>query len=332
MGATRDASSRTRRAAEQRRRRRLAAALVSLAAVGGMAGCELIAGIQDIALTGDGGHTGAGPSRDASSGGDATNADEGSSEDAGAVDADDSGDVGARVDADGSVMPTDAGSLPDADAAYVDAVGGDAADAGLVTELIDNMEAHNGLIPKANGRDGEWYVFNDGTDGGIETPTPGGSFVDFSISPPRGASTYAVRMYGSGFTAWGAGVGFNINSPTSGPNAGKRLTYDASPYRGFMFYARTLSGATANLAVIVPDHNTDPTGGVCSKCGDHFASTVTITPSWAAYAVYYTDLRQAGWGNPQKSALASAQIYGVTFIVNATPFDVWVDDIYFILP
>jgi hypothetical protein len=82
----------------------------------------------------------------------------------------------------------------------------------------------------------------------------------------------------------------------------------------------------------VPDHNTDPAGGICTGCGDHFFAHVTITPSWAQYVVYYTDLKQAGWGRPQKSALDSTQIYGVTFIIGSMPFDVWVDDIYFILP
>jgi hypothetical protein len=343
MGVARHATNRPPRAVE--RRRRLAPALL-IAAVGGLAGCELIAGIHDIALTGDASHDGAssvtvgdaqgdlgpGPSSDAPNG-DAMNAGDGLNEsDAGPGDAVDSADSRVQGDADGMAVPTDAGPPGDGDAASGDAASGDAADAGLVTELIDNMEAHNGLIPRVNGRDGEWYVFNDGTDGGIETPASGSSFPDFAISPPRGSSMYAVRMYGSGFTGWGAGVGFNINSPTIGPNGGKRLTYDASPYRGFMFYARTLSGATATLAMEVPDHNTDPSGGICTACGDHFFSHVTITASWAQYVVYYTDLKQAGWGRPQKSALDPTQIYGVSFIVASMPFDVWVDDIYFILP
>jgi hypothetical protein len=72
---------------------------------------------------------------------------------------------------------------------------------------------------------------------------------------------------------------------------------------------------------------------VCTSCGDHFSKSVTFTSTWTAFAIAYTELNQGGWGAPKEAALDAAHIYGVTFVAAAAPtFDVWVDDIYFILP
>lgn len=310
---------------------RLAVALFTLATAALAIGCEIVAGIENLALTGD---AALATSADGALAGDARDdatlspdaPGSGDAGTAGEAKSDVASSVGDASGAEASGSSPDAGAPDSGDAAR--------ADAGLLFELIDNMEANNGLIPKVNGRDGEWFVFNDASDGGVETPTPGTNFLPSVVAPPRSGSMYAARMRGSGFTSWGAGMGLNLNSPTSGSNLGKRLTYDASIYRGFMFYGRIGAGTTATVSLSVPDHNTDPLGGVCtSACGAHFTTVLTFTTSWVQYIVYFTDLKQAAWGRPQETALDSAQIYGPTFNVGpSTPFDVWVDDIYFILP
>jgi hypothetical protein len=312
------------------RRVRFVVALFTLVTTALAIGCELVAGIENLGLTSDAAL--ASPADGAVAGdarGDATLSQDapgsGDTGAAGEATSDSGSSVGDASDAEASDSAADAGALDSGDAAR--------ADAGLMFELIDNMEADNGLIPKVNGRDGEWFVFNDGSDGGVETPTPGTNFLPSLVTPPRSGSMYAARMRGSGFASWGAGMGLNLNSPTSGSNVGARLTYDASIYRGFMFYGRIGAGTTATVSLSVPDHNTDPLGGVCTNaCGAHFTTVLTFTTSWVQYLVYFTDLKQAAWGRPQETALDSAQIYGPTFNVGSnTTFDVWVDDIYFIL-
>src|SRR5579872_3113813 len=158
-----------------------AVAWLALATGGTVTGCELVAGIEDIALTGDAGAAHASDAtivRDASSG-DSTGIPESAAVDVpvGAETQgvpDDAEAATADLDAlspseSGADGPTDAGRPDARDASPKDARAGDAAgatdatsavdaEAGLLTELIDDMEAHNELIPKLGGRDGEWYL------------------------------------------------------------------------------------------------------------------------------------------------------------------------------
>jgi hypothetical protein len=90
--------------------------------------------------------------------------------------------------------------------------GGDAGGAAL--DVIDDMEGATGSILTKEGRVGAWYTYNDATAGATETP--GVPFLPSVITPPRGASTYAARMQGAGFTTWGAGMGLNFNDPGDG--------------------------------------------------------------------------------------------------------------------
>ena len=50
----------------------------------------------------------------------------------------------------------------------------------------------------------------------------------------------------------------------------------------------------------------------------------------AKYTYLFTDMRQEGWGIPQK-AFDAAHIYDVEFQTSeATPFDFWIDDLAFV--
>jgi len=226
---------------------------------------------------------------------------------------------------------TDAGGPPDGDIVAPDG-------AFVAVELIDNMESDTGGIALSNGRDGFWHVYDDGTDGGVLTPAPGGlpSGIISAISPPRGASTLAAHMQGSGFAMF-AGMGFDMVD-----SAGSKQLYDASAFRGFTFWARSATATTTPLTVrmLVPDVNTDSAGGVCTVCGDNFGANLSLTTAWQEFFVDYTQLTQIGFGVPNGSqdggpkALAASQMYGVQFQVSAPAsapaFDVWVDDIQFI--
>jgi len=200
------------------------------------------------------------------------------------------------------------------------------------------MESDTGGIALTNGRDGFWYVYDDSTDGGVLVPAAGASAASVisAISPPRGASTFAAHMQGSGFASF-AGMGFDMVD-----NAGTKRLYDASAYQGFTFWARSATATSAPLTVrmLVLDVNTDAAGGVCTVCGDAFGANLSLTASWQEFFVYYTELTQIGFGVPNGSqdggpkALAASQIYSVQFQLSApastSAFDVWIDDVYFI--
>jgi hypothetical protein len=209
-------------------------------------------------------------------------------------------------------------------------------DGGITIEMIDDMEANTGLVIAVKGRSGAWFTYNDGTSTAAQTPDAGGKFLPTVITPARGSSNYASRTNGSGFKTWGAGMGFNINDPPSGPNMNIRSPYDASNYTGFVFWARIAVGTTAAVRFNVPNKDTDPAGGVCapsSACSDFFGKNLILTDTWTEYVIKYGDLAQLGWGEPVTSGFDPKTIYGCEFAVGAnTTFDVWIDDIAFLLP
>jgi hypothetical protein len=256
--------------------------------------CELVADIQDLHLTSDA-----------------------STSDVIAIDA--SGDALADAGADADAQPSD-GATQD----------------GFAIEMIDDMEANTGLVLAVKGRSGAWFTYNDGTTSASQSPDAGGKFLPSVITPPRGSSNYASRTNGLGFTVWGAGMGFNVNDPPSGPNQGKRSTYDAGGYDGFVFWARIGTGTTAAVRFNVPNKDTDPAGGVCSPpsaCSDYFGKNLVLTDTWTMYIVKYSDLQQLGWGQPVTTGFDPKTIYGCQLAVGAnTTFDVWIDDIAFLLP
>lgn len=201
---------------------------------------------------------------------------------------------------------------------------------GVKLALIDDLESNTGLILAVSGRSGAWFTYNDGT--GTQSPIAGGKFLPTATTPARPSSTYAARTSGSAFTTWGAGMGFNLNDPPSGPNMGVRGVYDASGYKGFSFWARVGQGS-ATVRFNVPAKDTDLMGGVCmpaTACSDYYGKTLPLTTEWVQYSVLFSDLHQQGWGMSIPT-FDPKTLYAVQFKVDPnTSFDVWVDDIAFV--
>lgn len=193
--------------------------------------------------------------------------------------------------------------------------------------LIDDMEDKDGAIITAEGRQGYWYSYSDGT--GTMTPDPKKGFTMTAITPPREASTSAAHMAGMGFTMYGGGMGFDLNAMGT-----TKSGYDASGYSGVTFFARIGKGASAALRVNISDKDTAPEGGVCNnakgKCNDFHGQDITLTEDWKQYTIKFTDLKQQGYGDPFPKLLTTA-LYGMSFAVGTkVTFDVWIDDITFI--
>jgi hypothetical protein len=202
--------------------------------------------------------------------------------------------------------------------------------------LIDDMENGLGSIAPICGRTGYWYTYNDMTAGALQTPAAGKPFTDSAIVPPRttddgGTSSMAARTTGSGFTAYGAGMGFDLDDPGAGA---AKHTYDASSYSGVTFWAMGSAGGSVRFNV--PDKATDPSGGICmgstgtDQCNDHHGHALMLTTTWAQFTFTWAQLTQQGFGYAE-ATLDTSNLVGMQFQVAAPTgsFDVWIDDIAF---
>lgn len=186
--------------------------------------------------------------------------------------------------------------------------------------LIDDFEAPS--LPAVDGREGGWYVYNDGT-GGVQTPE--GSIERSTENPHRGQ--YAGRTHGEGFTDWGAAMALAIQ--TIGTNGGGNCPYDASAYDGITFWAR----GEDRIFVHITTMNTAPVdqGGRCAvtaECWDDFGAHISLTDEWTRYTLAWDELAQSGWGlptefDPREILLLHWQDE------DASSFDIWIDDVSF---
>ncbi|WP_437729271.1 hypothetical protein [Sorangium sp. So ce861] len=213
------------------------------------------------------------------------------------------------------------GDGPDCD--VLEVVPGEALD----LSLIDDMEDGNIGILKGDGatpRQGAWFKYNDGSEGGVQEPSDPAELVA-AIMPVRGDSERGVRTSGNDrFTNWGAGVGFNLSN----------TYHDATGYRGITFWAYAEREAPMELLVTFVDRQTDPGGGVCGDeegqvpCYDHFHTSVTLTSEWKHFKVPVGCLVQNGFGLFE--ALGQDTLQRVQFSLGpGHAFGFWIDDVAF---
>lgn len=196
-------------------------------------------------------------------------------------------------------------------------------------DLIDDLEDGDDAIDATNGRLGGWYTFHDATAGTQIPPESG--FVP--TAGGAAGSAYAAGTSGSGFTEWGAGMGFDLNNPEAVGMTGGRARYDASRYQGLVFQAR------GNVAVRVALETAGVTpadrGGTCTpgtmegqECEDLHGVTLDLTTEWQEYQVPFARLRQGGWG--QAVPFDATAVTAVLFTVDQNQsFDIAVDDVRF---
>ncbi|MEP6652226.1 MAG: hypothetical protein ABJA82_02645 [Myxococcales bacterium] len=183
---------------------------------------------------------------------------------------------------------------------------------------IDDMEDRDEVICQRFGRTGQWFDFGDGSPTGELTPSSNGAFTPERIpGGSRGTSLYASHFSGSGFTIFGAIMGFDLNGGQ---------TYDVGGLGGVTFWMKS----NTPVSIDMPTEETVPRteGGQCENgCNDHFSFKITAPAAgWARYDVPFNALQGGGglatW-NPR-------HLYGVNFSVPpGAPFDVWIDDVSF---
>ncbi len=194
--------------------------------------------------------------------------------------------------------------------------------------LIDDLDDGNDHIVVTSTRRGAWFTFHDTTPGGTQTPGD----ATFTLTPggPAGSGGFHVRTTGSGFTEWGAGVGFDLNTADGAPVKGK---FNAGTFTGITFKAKgnVVVRFSVQTAAVLPT----TLGGTCVpsttaglECEDNHGKSLTLTSSWQSYQVPFAQLMQEGWGKP--ATFDKAALTGV--LVQTAPgatFDFALDDLSF---
>lgn len=160
-------------------------------------------------------------------------------------------------------------------------------------------------------RDGVWFAYSDGTSDDL-TPSIA------AFQPTLGAgsgSMYGAALAGSGFTNYGAGVGFTLDM-----EGDRTCLYDGQQYSGVQFQYRS---ATPLQLLVLDDQRTEP---VCS--GTCFGNSFTL-PASTEFAPAEVTLDELDYGVPE-STLDRARITQIRFQAPAgVPFDFAVDDLAF---
>jgi hypothetical protein len=207
-----------------------------------------------------------------------------------------------------------------------------------VLDYIDDMEDGDAKILGRDGRVGYWYTYHDTTAGTLNPDQ--GVVPTMETIPGRrcGTSTRAMRVTGSGFTDWGAGLGFALRYGAGDAGVGTELPYDGSRFKGFTFWGRIGDTSIGTIRVGFGDKWSRPEGGVCTvtptlgpnACYDTFGESFTLTTTWQRFSIEFGQLQQRSFGLARPGLDTTALMTFDVAIPPASPvFDVWIDDVAF---
>jgi hypothetical protein len=222
-------------------------------------------------------------------------------------------DSSSQGDATDANVPSDAG----ADGPVTDA-------GGLVLVLIDDQLGTNGVgWLDGKGLKGTWYSYADSTSSiAPDVADAGPASIIGTLARDGGVSPNAVHVTGKvgASTSSNAGMGFNLNNGSP---------YVASAYTGFVFWGRTGGDAgTTTVRFQVTSTNT-------ASLPFTYGENLTFSPNWTQFVVHYSDLTPPVWylgdaGTP--TFTDSAALIACQFQLGENiAFDVWVDDVYFLV-
>ncbi len=174
---------------------------------------------------------------------------------------------------------------------------------------IDDLEDGDNVI--AAPRDGYWFAYSDGTSN-VLSPT----IEDFAPAPGIGvAESYAVGLEGSGFTDYGAGIGFTLD--TEGDQI---CLYDGQQYSGMQFQYRS---STPLQVLVVDEQHSEP------ACSDGCSGNALTLPSSNELVPVEINFDELDYGVPPE-LLDRSRLTQIRF--QAPPnadFDFVVDDLSF---
>lgn len=186
--------------------------------------------------------------------------------------------------------------------------------------LIDDFQDGNTMTAEFDGRGGYWYMAADsaGSTIGPEELKPEADGKDGNLV----MHVYGHTVAGDPTTAWGVQLGGNF---TQGDG------YDASKYAGIRFRAKRGADATPSVRFKISDVNTEPAGGNCSQCYNHFGQDLSLNSEWTQYEFFFGSMQQRPyWGDPRPASITPKEIYGLNFSVESgAKFDFAIDDLEF---
>jgi hypothetical protein len=271
------------------------------------------------------------------------------SDSAGAGDTPGQGGSGSSAGGTGSVMPSAgtgvgitggspsaAGGAPAASAGSGSGVGGSASVGCAATDpmlLISDFESGKADVAAVAGREGSWFLFNDGT--GMQLPM---KLANTPLPAEAGGacqSAFGFHTTGQNFTVWGFGLGTDLAAKTGT----ERTAYDLSAYTGMALRAK--ADKAASLRLSISDVGTAPEGKQCTdttdktnpaRCGDYFGKEFSLTAEWQDLQMTWSEMAQRGWGLPIAAGFGAAHAYTFRLQVKGTAaapanFDLWLDDV-----
>ncbi len=193
--------------------------------------------------------------------------------------------------------------------------------------LIDDQEDGSGRICEGvEGRRGAWYVFND--DAGMQWPlktVPGVPIATSANDGRGGESRRAMHTFGSGFTKWGSGIGFDLHFDGT-----RYQTYDARAYAGIGFWMRSSEVQRLRLRVSSAYSTAPEYGGTCTEtsCAGPPGVALQATPRWRYYEVGFDELAIPD----SRLRVELDRLTNVQFMpeLRGETFDYWVDDVTFL--
>jgi hypothetical protein len=179
--------------------------------------------------------------------------------------------------------------------------------------VIDDLEDGDARARANAAIAGTWQSYHDlsGTtsspDGPL-APSPGGA----------GGSKQALHIAGALGTTGETWAGIELRPSTP---------VDLSPWAAVCFQAKGAGFARFTVS----DRNTDPGGGVCRSCYNHFGATIELGADWNEHCVAFDDMTQRhGWGEPHPAVTATS-VFGLNWSVGGrisnAAYDLWVDDV-----
>jgi len=196
----------------------------------------------------------------------------------------------------------------------------------LALNMIDDLEDGDTELINQGGRSGAWYVYNDGTKTGKQTPVA----KEFKLAD-SGAhkSSYSVHTTGSGFTEWGAGIGFDLRNLSNVCNGDVPSEhYNAEVFNGVAFMAK--GNGIIRIKIPIPAVLPVDQGGTCTKdCENAHGRYIKLTNQWHQYQVKFKDMIQdEGWG--ASFDFNAAELLAIEFeVLEKVDFDFYIDDIAF---
>ncbi len=214
-----------------------------------------------------------------------------------------------------NLMPSMGGAASDGAGAAGGATGSWQTDEDAV---IDDFEDKDLNLLARDGRQGTWFGYDDTTDTG--------ELITLANVRDGAEHNRMLHVTGDGFSSWGGGIVGILNGNAE---SSSYTDYDGSLYTGITFRARWGAG-TGVVRFGLADGNTEPGGGVCTACYDHFGADLVLDEDWETYSFDFTELTQLGWGDGFPSLDPSRLIYLMFQVGSATEMDLYLDDVAFL--